>query len=78
MEDVLSGADSLCVAKELQSELLTVLSSGGITLHKWVSKNAELKTGPDSERRGSAYEEVSDFNDSTSVRPPRNLGSRNN
>ncbi|GFS91239.1 integrase_H2C2 domain-containing protein [Nephila pilipes] len=48
MDDILSGADSMSVAKDVQFELVKALSSGGMTPHKWVSNNPELKTGPNS------------------------------
>ncbi|XP_035207230.1 uncharacterized protein LOC118182060 [Stegodyphus dumicola] len=42
MDDVLSGAESLITAKELKSQLIAILKSAGMTLHKWCSNHAEL------------------------------------
>lgn len=42
MDDVLTGAQSLEQAKELQNQLVQILDSAGMTLHKWCCSNAEL------------------------------------
>ncbi|GBM85144.1 hypothetical protein AVEN_85619-1, partial [Araneus ventricosus] len=42
MDDVLSGSDDLETAKNLQRELIDILSSGKMSLHKWCSNTAEL------------------------------------
>ncbi|KFM60187.1 hypothetical protein X975_23472, partial [Stegodyphus mimosarum] len=42
MDDILSGAESLSSALELQNQLIGILNSGGMLLHKWYSNATEL------------------------------------
>ncbi|GBM91350.1 hypothetical protein AVEN_7002-1 [Araneus ventricosus] len=42
MDDIVSGASDLDTAKELQSQLHSMLKAGGMTLHKWSSNSKEL------------------------------------
>ncbi|GBM87286.1 hypothetical protein AVEN_22008-1, partial [Araneus ventricosus] len=48
MDDVLSGSDDLETAKNLQRELIDILSSGKMSLHKWCSNTAELAVSGES------------------------------
>lgn len=45
MDDLLSGCHSLQAAKELQSDLITLLKSGGFNLRKWNSNKLSLLEG---------------------------------
>ncbi|XP_062541022.1 uncharacterized protein LOC134209057 [Armigeres subalbatus] len=52
MDDFLSGADSVPEAIELQEEVQTLMSQGGLELRKWCSNKVEVlrvgwETGPD-------------------------------
>ncbi|XP_055543557.1 uncharacterized protein LOC129729100 [Wyeomyia smithii] len=42
IDDVLSGAESLNEAKQLQVDLVQLLRRGGFELHEWCANNAEL------------------------------------
>ncbi|GBL60561.1 hypothetical protein AVEN_187134-1 [Araneus ventricosus] len=48
MDDVLSGSDDLETAKSLQRELIDILSSGTMSLHKWCVNTAELAVNGES------------------------------
>ncbi|GBM86757.1 hypothetical protein AVEN_248002-1 [Araneus ventricosus] len=48
MDDVLSGSDDLETAKNLQRELIDILSSGTMSLHKWCVNTAELAVNGES------------------------------
>ncbi|GBN28946.1 hypothetical protein AVEN_262210-1 [Araneus ventricosus] len=48
MDDVLSGSDDLETTKNLQRELIDILSSGKMLLHKWCSNTAELAVNGES------------------------------
>ncbi|GBM83088.1 hypothetical protein AVEN_73087-1 [Araneus ventricosus] len=48
MNDVLSGSDDLETAENLQRELIDILSSGIMSLHKWCSNTAELAVNDES------------------------------
>jgi Pao retrotransposon peptidase len=51
VDDILSGADTLEKAKEIQLQLVAMLKSGGFDLHKWVSNSPQLLNQLDSQHR---------------------------
>jgi Pao retrotransposon peptidase/Family of unknown function (DUF5641)/Protein of unknown function (DUF1759)/Putative peptidase (DUF1758)/Integrase zinc binding domain len=51
VDDILSGADTLEKAKEIQLQLAAMLKSGGFDLHKWVSNSPQLLNQLDSQYR---------------------------
>ncbi|XP_035215642.1 uncharacterized protein LOC118189194 [Stegodyphus dumicola] len=59
MGDVLTGSSSLRSAKELQHELIEILKSATMTLHKWCSNNPELAVNFDGEYTFQSANEVS-------------------
>ncbi|GBM16942.1 hypothetical protein AVEN_267331-1 [Araneus ventricosus] len=48
MDDVMPGSDDLETAKNLHRELIDILSSGKMSLHKWCSNTAELAVNGES------------------------------
>lgn len=42
VDDVLTGTEDLCTALELQQQLISMLKTGGMQLHKWCSNVKEL------------------------------------
>ncbi|XP_035206388.1 uncharacterized protein LOC118181366 [Stegodyphus dumicola] len=61
MDDVLTGSISLRLAKEIQRELIEILKSANMTLHKWCSNNPEFAVNVDDEYTFQCANEVSAF-----------------
>jgi Pao retrotransposon peptidase len=51
VDDILSGADTLQQAKNLQRQLVALLKSGGFDLHKWCSNSPQLLNQLDEQHR---------------------------
>lgn len=51
VDDVMTGANSLEEAKEIQQQLISLLRSGGFELHKWCSNHSDLLQDIPIERR---------------------------
>ncbi|KFM63798.1 hypothetical protein X975_18993, partial [Stegodyphus mimosarum] len=59
MDDVLTGSSSFSSAKKLQQELIEILRSATMSLHKWCSNNPELAVNVDDEYTFRCANEVS-------------------
>lgn len=62
IDDLLSGADTLDEALEVQSQIIKLLNSGGFNLRKWASNNKQLTTliPPDSREGGLCPIQIDD------------------
>nr|XP_022910534.1 uncharacterized protein LOC111421598 [Onthophagus taurus] len=60
VDDVLSGADSIQEACDIQQQLIEMLKAGGFTLRKWVSNREELLSSLSNELKEQNEKEITE------------------